>query len=1013
MAVVDIDRAGIRARLLSSCGTFAVVLMTGLATAVATPAMAQEADLATSEPQGDVSLQGGAAPAGEITVTGTRIVRDGYDAPTPVSVISTKEIQAEAPANISDFVNTLPAVRGSGTAANSTGALSNGGAGINTVNLRGLGANRTLVLVDGQRLVPSTNTGSVDVNTIPQDLIERVEVVTGGASSAYGSDAVSGVVNFILDKDFAGLRTSYEFGVTTKGDGTNHKASLTAGKAFADGRGHLLFSGQYFTQDGIQRVNRKWNETGFFRVNNPQYNAANCRDAPGAGTPCYPEFLVTANAGASSFAPGGLITHGPLRGIYFGEIDPATGRASVNRLDFGALQPGSQWMVGGDYDITSAAHRGSATLLPSEERISTFGRASFEFSPAIEVFGQFSYARYSGASFYQQTATTATSATTGFLIARDNAFLPDEMRQMMIANNLQSVRAGVGNVFIGQQGSDNTREVYRYVAGAAGEFAVGGIEWNWDAYYQRGMTKTHELLTNAWHLDRYSQAIDAVFAPAGNAAGITPGTVVCRSTLSNPGNGCVPLNVIGIDTNQQAAVDYITFGGQNPLRKQRLTQDVAALSFSTNDLFSLPAGAVSLAFGAEWRKEFINGTVDQLFQPARDADNNLVPTWLYGNYLPNTGSYTVREAFVETIVPIIEGMDFNGAFRITDYSTSGSVNTWKAGLTWQPMDDFKLRGTVSRDIRAPNLADLFAPGGGASNSVNRPVTGGSGTVTDRMITSNVGNLALTPEIAKTYGAGVVFTPTFLPGFAASVDYYNIELSDAISTYGIQTIADQCYLQNIGSACNFIITNLGRGVVGNNADIISIEVVPQNFVAIKTSGIDLEASYRRQVGPGNLTLRALASYAIEQKTDNGLIAVTDAAGENTGNLPDWTYRFSAGYDFDGGFSVQAIARGVSGGVYNNNYIVCDTDCPVSTADFRTINTNKIAGAIYFDFNGGYKFDFMTTKAEAFFAIRNLFNEAPVLVANGPNGDNTGANPQTNRNLYDTLGRVFRFGVRVAL
>jgi len=277
----------------------------------------------------------------------------------------------------------------------------------------------------------------------------------------------------------------------------------------------------------------------------------------------------------------------------------------------------------------------------------------------------------------------------------------------------------------------------------------------------------------------------------------------------------------------------------------------------------------------------------------------------------------------------------------------------------------------------------------------------------------VGNLALTPEIAKTYGAGVVFTPTFLPGFAASVDYYNIELSDAISTYGIQTIADQCYLQNIGSACNFIITNLGRGVVGNNADIISIEVVPQNFVAIKTSGIDLEASYRRQVGPGNLTLRALASYAIEQKTDNGLIAVTDAAGESTGNLPDWTYRFSAGYDFDGGFSVQAIARGVSGGVYNNNYIVCDTDCPVSTADFRTINTNKIAGAIYFDFNGGYKFDLMTTKAEAFFAIRNLFNEAPVLVANGPNGDNTGANPQTNRNLYDTLGRVFRFGVRVAL
>lgn len=1004
---------------LSSVGilALAIAVQPAIATAQTTPVAMTSAEDAALPPAAEPSLaaqEQEAETTGDITVTGTRIVRDGYSAPTPVSVISTEEINREAPANISDFVNTLPAVRGSGTSANSNGALSNGGAGINTVNLRSLGANRTLVLVDGQRSVPSTNTGSVDVNTIPQALIERVEVVTGGASSAYGSDAVSGVVNFILNKKFSGVKAEYEHGVTTYGDAPNHKFSVTAGTPFADGKGHITVSGEYFTQKGIHTIDRDWNETGFFRVNNPQYVKAACDDTSTA-TACFPEFIVTKDAGISSFAPGGLVTNGPLKGIYFGSINPATGFASVNKLNFGAVQPGSQWMIGGDTDITSASHRGSATLQPSEKRQSAFGRLSYEFSPAINVFGQFSYSRYRGQSYYQQTATTATSASSGVEIKNDNAFLPPEVKALMAQNNLTSIRVGTGNVFIDPQGSDNTREVFRYVVGADGHFDALGRDWNWDAYYQRGETKTNELLTNGWNLARYALATDAVVVTAANqgASGLALGSIACRSTLTAPTNGCVPVNVLGVQPNQAAAVSYLTYGGLNPLRKQTLTQDVAAISFSTNNLFDLPAGPVSLAFGGEWRKETVNGSVDPLFQPGRDAQNNLVATWLYGNFLVNRGKYSVKEAYVETVVPIIDGMDFNGAFRLTDYSTSGSVSTWKAGLTWQVINDIKLRGTVSRDIRAPNLAELYAPGGGASNSVNRPITGGTGTVTDRLITSNLGNPDLVPEIAKTYGAGFVVTPSFLPGFAASVDYYNIKLAGAISSYGIQTIADQCYQQNIASACNYIITDQGRGVIGNNADVISIEVVPQNFVSIKTSGIDFEASYRRQIGPGTVSLRGLASYAIEQKTDNGLSAVTDAAGQNTGNLPTWTYRFSAGYDFTSGFGIQGIARGVSSGVYDNNAVVCETNCPASTADFRTMNTNKIPGAIYFDMNAGYKFNVAGSRSEIYFSIRNLFNSDPVLVGNGPTGDNTEAYPQTNRALYDVLGRVFRVGVRFAI
>ncbi len=365
-----------------------------------------------------------------ITVTGSRIVRDGYDAPTPVSVVSAEEIQAESPASIADFVNTLPAVRGSTTAASSNGSLSNGLAGVATVNLRNLGAQRTLVLIDGQRSVASATTGVVDVNTIPQSLIERVEVVTGGASSAYGSDAVSGVINFILDRDFTGLKGEYEYGITTYGDGANHKVTLTAGGPFADDRGHVLLSGEYFDQTGIQSIDRDWNDSGFFQIDSPASIAGTCtRPANyGAGTPipgCGPARYIGEGIGTGQFTPGGLISTGPFRGRYFGTIDPATGRATVNTLAFGPAN--GQWMIGGDYDIASAGHRSSATLLPAEKRKSLFGRLSYEFSPAFELFGQFAYTYYRGQSYYQQTPTTgvtiqvAPSAANGGLI---NAFLP-------------------------------------------------------------------------------------------------------------------------------------------------------------------------------------------------------------------------------------------------------------------------------------------------------------------------------------------------------------------------------------------------------------------------------------------------------------------------------------------------------------------------------------------------------------------------------------------------------------
>lgn len=996
-----------RAVLLGTAAILAVSMISSIAHAQDAP---QSEEPVPITPSSDADAAGP-----DITVTGSRIVRDGYDAPTPVSVISAKELKSEAPANISDFVNTLPAVRGSGTAASSNGSLSNGAAGINSVNLRNLGANRTLVLFDGQRSVASTTTGSVDVNTFPQALIQRVEVVTGGASSAYGSDAVSGVVNFILDKTYTGFKIEYEHGVTTYGDGSNHKFTATGGRSFGDGKGHILLSGEYFTQKEIDSIDRDWNDTGFFLINNPSFSTAvggNCRAPAGyaAGTPitgCGPEYLISANTGTGQFTPGGLISTGPLRGTYFGSINPVTGRATVNQLNFGTTS--GQWMLDGDLDITTAGHRSSATLLPGEKRVSGFGRLSWEFSPAFELFGQAAISHYNGTSYYQQTPTT------GVTIQRDNAFLPDSIRTSMVANNLQTIQIGTSNIFAPPQGSNNSRQVMRFVGGGTGEFSTGSLNWQWDGYYQFGKTDTDELLTNAWHIQRMAAATDAVVAAAGNPGGYAAGAIVCRinvdTNTTNDDRGCAPLNRIGTNGASPEAIDYVMYNGLQPLRRQHLKQQVAALSFSTNNLFSLPAGPVSLAFGGEWRKEEVTGSVDALFRPIV-SNGVTIGTWIYGNYLPTVGSFTVKEGFVETIIPIIKGMDLNGAARLTDYSTSGSVVTWKAGLTWQLIEDIKFRGTISRDIRAPNLSELFAPGTGRTNTVNVPQPGGT-VAANQFNESTVGNAALVPEKALTYGAGAVLTPTFIPGFALSVDYYKIDLSGAIDSLAAQTLVDQCYLQNIAAACSAISTTAGRGVTTPGLPVTSIEIKPTNFVSLKTSGIDLEASYRREIGPGNLALRALVSRALEMKTDNGVTLATDSAGQNTGGLPDWTYRFSAAYDLESGFSAQAIARGVSGGVYNNNYIVCTTDCPLSTADQRTVNTNSIPGAFFFDVNFNYRFEVSNAKAEVFLAIRNITDRDPVLVGNGPTGNNTPAYPQTNRALYDVLGRVFRLGFRLAI
>jgi outer membrane receptor protein involved in Fe transport len=921
---------------------------------------------------------------GEVVVTGSRIVRDGYAAPTPVTVLGAAEIAAQAPANIADFVNTLPSIAGSGTAATNSGGLSNGVAGINSISLRGLGAGRTLVLLDGQRSVASSVGGLVDINTIPQDLVERVEVVTGGASAQYGSDAVGGVVNFILNKNFKGFQVKAQTGISTYGDGANYRIGAIAGFTALDGRLHAIFDGEYFRQNGVDTIDRSWNDKNVFQINNPAY----------ATDKTQPQRLIASGVGVGTYTAGGLITSGPLAGTYF------LGNGQTAKLNFGTFNTTSApWMIGGDYRTTMAGHQGTNSLLPHEERIGLFNRTAFDLTSDIQIYGQVSWNRYQGQSFYQQTPSV------GVTIQPDNAYL--RTYYPAIAAQVRApFTIGTSNDGYPAPGSDNTRKVLRLVGGADGKYMLFGRNWKWDAYYQHGVTKSHQELTNTWNTARMALAQDAVIAAAGNAAGIAPGTIICRSTLTNPTNGCVPIDRLGLHGGPSAAALAYIYGGQQPYRNETIKEDVASVS-TTGEIFDLPGGPVAVALGGEWRKEQIAGYVPTEFQPVHNANGTTSNNWLYGNYLPNFGEYTVKEGFLEVDMPVLKGVNLNAAGRYTDYSTSGSVQTWKVGGTYTPIPDIKLRGTYSHDIRAPNLQELFAAGTARTNSVILPGNSPLGAGSFQFVESTIGNPDLKPEKANTWTAGVVLSPRFAPGFSVSFDYYDIKIKDAIGTITSQNTVDFCYSGATAYCPNIVYTG---------GALSQIVVQPFNFASQREKGFDIEASYRTDLSaisanlPGSFNIHTEVTHYIQNVIDNGIV-VRDYAGVNGGSLsgtysaPSWVYRVSAFYNIDP-WTFNLVARGFGSGVYGNEYVQCTSGCPVSTVQNLTINDNHIRGATYFDASVSVKIKAAGHVGDLSLVVSNLFNKDPVPVGNGPDGNNTAAYAQTNRTLYDVVGRVFR-------
>jgi iron complex outermembrane receptor protein len=909
-----------------------------------------------------------------VVVTGTHIVRDGYQAPTPMTVLDSSYLTAAAPPNIADAVTQLPSVIGSTTNQNTNQSFSAGQDGVVSINLRNLGANRTLVLLDGLRSVPSSVTGIVDVDTIPQELVSRVDVVTGGASAVYGSDALAGVVNFVLDKDYTGIKGEASGGITTYGDDASYRLALTAGTGFDGGRGHFLLNVSTNHVDGIFGNPRAWDQTGKYFLTNPGYTATNGQS----------QYLIRSGAGFSTGTPGGIITAGPLKGTAFGP------GGTPYQFNYGSLES-DPFCVGGS--CAANQNNQGVTLDQANRRGNLFSRVSYDLADNINIYAQGSYNQSTSVAWDVSTFSLANQT-----LKTDNAFLPATVKARATALGISSFTMGTFWGDLPPLSFKGTRDTIRSLVGGSGNFDLFGSNWKWDVHAQYGFTATSE---NGFALNTANAAlaIDAVVSP-------TTGAIVCRSTLTSPGNGCVPYNIFGTGVNSKDAVKYVDGNGFISYRHQGFTEKTIGGGI-TGEPFEDWAGPVSVAFGMEHRSDSVHGVADPL---------SVLHQWYSGNYLPLLGTVSVTEGYFETVVPIakgipwIESLDVNIAARETGYTTSGNVTTFKFGVEYQPIDDIRFRGTRSRDIRAPNVSDLFAAGTSGTNNVTDPFL--NKTYSDLTITR--GNQNLKPEVATTNSVGAVFTPTFLPGFSASIDYYNINISNGIGSLSGQQIVTNCF-QGQTIYCAAIQRDPASGL------ITVVDAQPFNLASQEADGIDFEASYSGDVSgivaswPGSFNVRALATNYLKNYSNNGLGTITDTVGQNQNvssntsfGPPKWSFLGTLTYNlkpFSGTFSV----RGISSGVYAlNNYslIGCGTSCPTSTTTAPTVNDTHVPGSFYMDASANYELG----SVEFFASVRNLLDKDPPILAPGTGVPNIS---QTNLSLYDSLGRTYRAGIRFNL
>jgi len=794
----------------------------------------------------------------EIVVTSSRIQKPDYAFSNPVISVDSEAIAFAGATNVGDFLKELPALTGSldsNDAAGSNAFI--GGTGLTLLDLRNLGVDRTLILVDGRRHVASLpGSAAVDVDTIPIDLIERVEVQTGGASAIYGADGVSGVVNFILKKDFEGIRARVRAGQSSKSDTDNVRFSVLAGTNFAGGRGNITGSFEYNTEDRLNALDRDFAGGGSRQlfVDNPA--------ELGGDDPNVPDQI-------------------PLRDIRF--FDSAVSGAVYTNNDSVVDFNGDDavWDPGTIPFITPFYQQGGdgtpldlfvGDLLPEEERYTANLFARYEFSDAVNVFGEVKFSR--------TEAFTVSQPTFDFFlqIEPDYAFTPPNILAATTGNEFGGAYFVSRDHFdLGVRGEDITRDTIRAVVGLEGNLTDN---LRYEASYVYGETEVDNNITNNRFNDRFAAALDAVIDPATNQA-------VCRSNLDpsavpsnlpvgdydplpgtwagsftpGPNSGCVPLNILGTNAVSPEAAAWIM---GNSLSQSKLTQHVfqAYISGDTGNWFELPAGEIGYAAGVEWREE------ESRNNPPIEDQLGLT----FGNVLsPERGDYDVSEIFAEVDVPLLLGapgaeiLSLDAAVRYSDYSTIGEATTWKIGSVWSPIDDITFRATVAEATRAPNIGELFDPGGQTFRFISDPcditeldegtefraancaaLLNGLGVDPTTFVDPNSasiagtlrGNPELDEEVAETLTVGIILRPRFIENFTIAVDWYDIELTDAINTAAPQVASDLCVdLPTLDNQfCGLIERDATTG------GITSFTQQSVNVAEFRTEGFDIAINY---------------------------------------------------------------------------------------------------------------------------------------------------------------------------
>jgi outer membrane receptor protein involved in Fe transport len=970
----------------------------------------------------------------EITVTGSRIKRTtDFDTANPTTVVDSSYLQNLNLVNAGDAVKQLPANLSNNTPRTTGNA--NFFIGSTIANLRGLNpyfGSRTLTLLNNRRFVPTNQGDGVDLNFIPSLMIDRIDIVTGGVSAAYGSGAIAGVENIFLTRKLEGGKVQVDYGQSGDSDGDDKHVGFAYGSGLFDGRAHFVVGYEYQDSDAIGCQNaRDWCREGNGFYNNKPLNPTQSTQQP--------QFFLGKDVRANQINTNGVFYRTTPGLTQTTQADAAgTGVLPFNLDPNGGYVGAAQNFVsGGDgrpvYQYTNLSS-------PVKRNVGA-GTFTYELTDTMNLSVDVSYGKVETTNI-----TGATDAQNNRIYA-DNAFLtPALATARAAAVEGTNAFAQFNKDWTAQTDphTDFTTEVKRAAIGLDGKF--GDTTWSWDAYYQYGDTKREQYVADARRLTSYLMAIDAVKDTAGN--------VVCRVTRdgyasaaaqntayagfsntvgSQLAAGCVPLNPFGTGAISQAAHDY-SFGALD--EQLDYEQQVVAASASGDLIsngFGLGAGPIQGAIGVEYRTE---KGVNQARQDVPDVVRRDYPTQ-YGESF--AGDVDVTEGFVEANLPVLSDaafakkLEFNTAARISKYENQGkgpdftsatrNIFTWKISSIWDPTDWLRLRGSQSRDSRSPNFRELYyqqvLSAGGPFSFCERPGT----TPRDACNLDLRGNVNLNPEKTDTTTLGFVLTPKeWVPGLQFAVDYFRIDLQDSINQGSSRVLLDSCAYGAVPANCDPNAIQLQNP--GDFTDIVTVVPRAYNGVGYVYKGVDITTSYLWQINDTNsINFRLLGTHMIDQRyqtlpnlPEYQLVGQTGTANNFLTDYqpsPKWLGNLTATYNH-GPLSITGQGRFVGHGTFNYRGELANPDGSYTfplTGQYlsgATLNVNRVPSYAVFGLSGSYEFENVgpAKNFQVFATIDNLFDRDPPIAA----GNGANANGGTNPVYFDTFGRYYRLGVR---